>query len=222
MWWDKQTLLKESKVILKDKKFQGTSLFLGIANTMPEGMNINKVINDTTADTRHIRSILKLKSYFEQNKQNGLKFNSKYYNEDSHGSVPLITEYDALHFIFNFYPLKLTQKDFTDTTTALLDKFEKHYSAISKKMGFNVKLSEDQINSMGYEALGSKHFKKAERFFKYNIENYPESFNVYDSIGDYYDAIGDKPNTIKFYEKALSIKENPDTRKKLKIIQEKK
>jgi predicted alpha/beta superfamily hydrolase len=222
MWWDKQTLLKETKLVLKDKNFQGTSLFLGIANTMPDGMNINKVINDTTADTRHIRSILKLKSYFEQNKHNGLKFNSKYYNEDSHGSVPLITEYDALHFIFNFYPLKLTQKDFTDTTTALLDKFEKHYSAISKKMGFNVKLSEDQINSMGYEALGSKHFKKAERFFKYNIENYPESFNVYDSIGDYYDAIGDKPNTIKFYEKALSIKENPDTRKKLKIIQEKK
>jgi predicted alpha/beta superfamily hydrolase len=222
MWWDKQTLLKESKLVLKDKNFQGTSLFLGIANTMPEGMNINKVINDTTADTRHIRSILKLKSYFEQNKQNGLKFNSKYYNEDSHGSVPLITEYDALHFIFNFYPLKLTQKDFTDTTTALLDKFEKHYYSISKKMGYKVKLSEDQINSMGYEALGSKHFKKAERFFKYNIENYPESFNVYDSIGDYYDAIGDKPNTIKYYEKALSIKENPDTRKKLKIIQEKK
>jgi tetratricopeptide (TPR) repeat protein len=114
--------------------------------------------------------------------------------------------------------LKLTQKDFTDTTTALLDKFEKHYSTISKKMGYKVKLSEDQINSMGYDALGSKHFKKAERFFKYNIDNYPESFNVYDSIGDYYDAIGDKTNTIKYYEKALSIKENPDTRKKLEKL----
>ena len=163
-----------------------------------------------------------MKSYFEQSKQNGLKFNSKYYNDDSHGSVPLITEYDALHFIFNFYPLKLSQKDFTDTTTALLDKFEKHFSTISKKMGYKVKLPEDQINGMAYEALGNKHFKKAERFFKYNIETYPESFNVYDSMGDYYEAIGDKPNTIKYYEKALSIKENPDTRKKLKILQEKK
>jgi predicted alpha/beta superfamily hydrolase len=218
MWWDKQTLLKESKLVLKDKKFQGTSFFLGIANTMPEGMNINKVINDTSSDTRHIRSILKLKNYFEQNKQNGLKFNSKYYNEDSHGSVPLITEYDALHFIFNFYPLKLTQKDFTDTTTALLDKFEKHYSDISKKMGYKLKLSEDQINAMGYEALGSKYFKKAECFFKYNIDNYPESFNVYDSMGDYYDAIGDKQNTIKYYEMALTIKENTDTRKKLEKL----
>lgn len=215
MWWDKQNLLKESKKILINNKFQGTSLFLGIANTMPEGMNINKVLNDTSVETRHIRSILKLRSYFEQNKQNSLKFQSKYYNDDSHGSVPLITEYDALHFLFDFYPLKMTFKDFTDTTTALLDKYEKHFSTVSKKMGYKVKPSEEQINSFGYEALGSKHYKKAAGFFKYNIDNYPESFNVYDSMGDYYEAVGDKLNAIKYFEKALSIKENADTRKKL-------
>jgi predicted alpha/beta superfamily hydrolase len=218
MWWDKQNLLKESKNILINNKFEGTSLFLGIANTMPDGMNINKVSNDTSAETRHIRSILKLRSYFEQNKQNSLKFQSKYYNDDSHGSVPLITEYDALHFLFEFYPLKMTFKDFTDTTTALLDKYVKHFSTVSKKMGYKVKPSEEQINSFGYEALGSKHYKKAAGFFKYNIDNYPESFNVYDSMGDYYEAVGDKLNAIKYFEKALSIKENTDTRKKLEKI----
>jgi uncharacterized protein len=218
MWWDKQILLKESKKVLSNNKYQGTSLFLGIANTMPEGMNINKISNDTSAETRHIRSILKLRSYFEQNKQNGLKFQSKYYNDDSHGSVPLITEYDALHFLFDFYPLKMTFKDFTDTTTALLDKYEKHFSTVSKKMGYKVKPSEELINSLAYEALGSKHYKKAIGFFKFNIDNYPESFNVYDSMGDYYEAVGDKLNTIKYFEKALSIKENADTRKKLEKI----
>ncbi len=30
--------------------------------------------------------------------------------------------------------------------------------------------------------------------FKLNVINYPESYNVYDSIGDYYDAKGDKAN----------------------------
>jgi predicted alpha/beta superfamily hydrolase len=218
MWWDKQTLLKETKKILENKKFQGKSLFLGIANTMENGMTINKVLNDTSGQTRHIRSILTLKKYFENNKQNGLKFQSKYYNEDSHGSVPLITEYDALHFIFDFYPLKLSFKEFTDSSPSLVNKFETHFSNVSKKMGYNIKPSEDQMNGMGYQALGSKQFKKAERFFKYNIDNYPESFNVYDSMGDYYDAIGDKPNTIKFFEKALTIKENVETRKKLEKI----
>ena len=41
MWWDKQTLLKETKKLLASKKFQGTSIFLGIANTMEQGMNIS-------------------------------------------------------------------------------------------------------------------------------------------------------------------------------------
>jgi hypothetical protein len=47
-----------------------------------------------------MRSILKLQSYFENNKQNGLKYRGKYYKEDSHMSVPFIAEYEALHFIF--------------------------------------------------------------------------------------------------------------------------
>jgi uncharacterized protein len=221
MWWDKQALLKDSKKILADKNFQGTSLFLGIANTMENGMTIDNVSKDTSSYTKHIRSILELRSYFENNKQNGLKYQGKYYNDDSHGSVPLITEYDALHFLFDFYPLRLSFKDFTDTTAALVDKYEKHFSIVSKEMGYKVRPSENLMNSMGYQALGGKQYKKAERFFKYNIDNYPESYNVYDSMGDYYNAINDKPNAIKYFEKALSIKENPDTRKKLEKIQSK-
>ena len=218
MWWDEQSLLKESKKAIADKKFTGTSLFLGIANTMDDSMTINKVAKDTSVGTKHIRSILELRSYFENNKKNGLKYQDKYYNDDSHGSVPLITEYDALHFLFDFYPLNLSFKDFTDTTTALADKYEKHFASVSKQMGYKVRPAESQINSMGYQALASKQFKKAERFFRYNIDNFPESFNVYDSMGDYYEAVSDKSNAISSFQKALAIKENPDTRKKFERL----
>ena len=219
MWWDKESLLKESKRVLADNKFQGRSLFLGIANTMDDGMTINKVVKDTAMQHRHIRSILTLKSYFENNKINGVKYMGKYYNSDDHGSVPLIAEYDALHFFFSFYPLKLTFKDFMDTTAGLVDKYQKHFSNVSKEMGYKVRPSESQMNGNGYQALSVKQFNKAERFFKYNIENYPESYNVYDSMGDYYEAVGDKANAIIHFKKALTIKENPDTRKKLEKLQ---
>ncbi len=148
MWWDKQALLKETKKALATKKFQNRSLFLGIANTMEDGMNINEVTKDTSGETRHIRAILELRDYFENNKQNGLKYQGKYYNDDSHSSVPLITEYDALHFLFDFYPLKLSFKDFTDTTGVLADKYEKHFSNVSKQMRYKVRPSENLINSM--------------------------------------------------------------------------
>ena len=47
MWYDKQTLLKESRQVLADDKFQRTSLFLGIANTMADSMTVDKVVKDS-------------------------------------------------------------------------------------------------------------------------------------------------------------------------------
>jgi len=35
-----------------------------------------------------------------------LKYASRYYSDDDHGSVPLASEYDGLRFIFDYYRLK--------------------------------------------------------------------------------------------------------------------
>ena len=45
---------------LTGKKYNGIRLYLGIANTMPDGMTLDKMKKDTTSDTRHIRSIFEL------------------------------------------------------------------------------------------------------------------------------------------------------------------
>jgi predicted alpha/beta superfamily hydrolase len=98
MWWDNKKLLNETKQALAEKKIQGKSLFLAIANTMSSGIDTMKVRHDTSSNTAHIRSILELNEAFNVNPLKGLSFASKYYNDDNHGSVPLIAEYDALHF----------------------------------------------------------------------------------------------------------------------------
>jgi len=221
MWWDNQKLLKEAKKDLTSTKYPNVSLFLGIANTMEKGMDIKTVIKDTTNISKHIRSILELNNYLSSNKQNQLKFQSKYYSDDDHGSVPLITEYDALHFIFDYYKLKLTMSDYLSFNKALFSRIEEHYDGISKQLGYKVKVPESMINNLGYQALRSKHFEESESLFKLNIANYPESFNVYDSFGDYYDAKNDKTNAIAMYKKALSLTEFPETRKKLEALQAK-
>ena len=218
MWYDKQRFLKETKKALTDKKYDGIPLFVGIANTMNEGMTLLKLQKDTTATTRHIRSIFDLDRHIKATKQNGLRYQSKYYEHDTHGSVPLITEYDALHFIFNDYNLKLTAKDYTDTTTALVDKYEKHFANVSKQLGYKVSPAEGTINYMGYDALNNKHLRKAERFFRLNIMNYPDSYNVYDSYGDFFMAKKDTTDAITQFKKALSLKENAETRQKLDAL----
>ena len=214
-WWDKEKLLKQTQKVLLEKKFEGKSFYLGIANTLDEGMDLKKVQKDTSQETKHIRSILKLQAAFEVNKQNGLKYRGKYYPDDTHGSVTLIAEYDALRFFFDFYPLKFTMKDFTDSIGALADKYQNHFAMLSQKMGYQIKPDEGEINYMGYDFLGRKIYKTAERLFKLNVDNYPESNNVYDSYGDYFVAVKDSENAILQFKKALSIKENEGSRKKL-------
>jgi hypothetical protein len=138
---------------------------------MPEGMTVDKMLKDTTSDTRHIRSIFALDKFIKANPQNGLKFSSKYYADDDHGSVPLVSEYDGLRFIFSFYRLKLTREDFTDSSAAIVAKYKKHYEAVSEGFGFKVSPPELSINSLGYQALGNKQYSKAAAFFEMNITN---------------------------------------------------
>jgi len=219
MSWKKQSFLKDAEKALAEKKYNNINLYLGIANTMVNGMDTIKVKQDTTQMTSHIRSILELVNFTKKNRQNGLNFQFKYYNDDTHGSVPLITEYDALHFIFSFYNFNITYSDFMDTTIAFPVKIEKHYKEISQKMGYNVKPPEGQINNFGYSSLNRKCYSQAEYFLKLNVENYPESYNVYDSLGDYYAAVGDKSKAIFNFQKSLAIKETPITRQKLEKLQ---
>ncbi len=220
MWWDKMNFLNKTRKTLGEKKFSGTTLYLGIANTMNEGMDITKVRSDTSDDTRHIRSILDLDKYIKEQKQNGLRYESKYYGNDDHGSVPLIAEYDALRFIFNKYRFKLTFKDFTNPKADIVKKFETHYQEVSKMFGYKLSPPENMINGLGYEFLQRKQYAKAEGLFKINVANYPDSYNVYDSYGDYFLAIGDKPKAIEYLKKALALKENPESRKKLNKLLE--
>jgi uncharacterized protein len=221
MWWDNKRLLKEVETNLPSKDLNHTSLFMGIANTMEAGMDTAKVQVDTTQDSRHIRSILELGHYLSAEKQSGLRFAYKYYNSDNHGSVPLITEYDALHFLFSFYQFYLTYKDYSNITKEVIAKIESHYDTVSDHMGFKVHPPENFINQLAYQASGTNHHSEAEYLALLNTINYPTSANAFDSLGDIYTADGNKVKAIQSYKKALSITDLPDTRKKLDKLQRK-
>jgi tetratricopeptide (TPR) repeat protein len=45
-------------------------------------------------------------------------------------------------------------------------------------------------------------------FFIMNTENYPNSFNAFDSLGEAYEAVGDNEKAIKSYTKSLELNPN--------------
>lgn len=219
MWWDHQKYYAETVKKLASKNLENVSLFLGAANTMDDTMDLVKVRKDTTVFTRHIRSILDLNDFLKQDKKNKLNYGYAYYKDDNHGSVPLIATYDALRFIFKFNQLKLSIPELINFNAAVFSKIEKHFEDISKHLGYKVSVPENTVNQYAYQSLGKKDMDLAGYLFKLNVANYPQSPNVYDSLGDFYEASGDKKSAIANYEKVLSMDKNfPETKGKIERL----
>jgi hypothetical protein len=64
---------------------------------------------------------------------------------------------------------------------------------------------EDQLNGLGYQLINQKKFGDAIRIFQLNVEAYPLSSNVYDSLGEAYMDAGDKAEAIANYRKSLEL-----------------
>src|SRR5580700_7057807 len=76
---------------------------------------------------------------------------------------------------------------------------------------------ESELNSLGYRLLNAKKFKDAIRIFQLNVEAYPQSSNVYDSLGEAYMDDGNKPLAIANYQKSIEL--NPKNRGAVVMMQ---
>jgi predicted alpha/beta superfamily hydrolase len=224
MWWDDLLLVKKTDAVLEGNSMEGRALFVGVANTMEEGMDIVEVREDTARSSNHIRSILSFIEKLENRQDLPLEFDWKYYEDDDHGSVPLITEYDALRFLFPWYRLEglneFFREEAKDDPAELLSTLEEHYKQVSEHFGYQVPPSEPDVNSLGYGFVRADKPAMAKAMFELNIQNYPESANVYDSMGDFYLDQEDTLQAIEQFKKALTLGDSPYTREKLSQLQE--
>lgn len=209
LWWNNQKLLKEAKVVLEQEKFNNKSLFVAVANTMRDGMDISRVERDTTDATTHIRSVLNFTKIAAKNTQSKLQFDWKYYEKENHGSIPLIAEYDGLKSVFSWYNFNINDEFRKPIATPeyLINFIEEHYRETSKHFGYKVLPEEGFINQLGYRFLSTVPDLRAKSyaFFNLNIKNYPESANVYDSMADYYEKQNDFVSALENVTKAYEI-----------------
>ena len=80
---------------------------------------------------------------------------------------------------------------------------------------YTVQNVEFDLNNAGYILLGQEKVKEAIEVFKTNVKLYPESSNVYDSLGEAYMKDGNKGLAIKNYEKSLELDPENDNAKKM-------
>jgi CubicO group peptidase (beta-lactamase class C family) len=67
---------------------------------------------------------------------------------------------------------------------------------------------EMQLNRLGYQLLQMKKVADAIEILKLNVEMYPQSANVYDSLGEAYMTHGDKELSIANYKQSLELDPN--------------
>jgi tetratricopeptide (TPR) repeat protein len=70
--------------------------------------------------------------------------------------------------------------------------------------------TEAELNSAGYVLLFAKKLPEAIEIFKLNVKLFPDSWNVYDSLGEAYAAAGDTKEAIENYEKSIQLNPKSD------------
>ncbi|MFA6979494.1 MAG: alpha/beta hydrolase-fold protein [Ignavibacteriaceae bacterium] len=123
----------------------------------------------------------------------------KIMEDEDHGSQVFMAIYDGLKMIY---------KDWNLSDTELkkgLDVILKHYSNLTSKYGYAILPPENILNAVGYYFLGQQNFNEAIAIFAKNVSLYPQSANVYDSLGETYEKSGQQLLANQNYEKAYLI-----------------
>jgi predicted alpha/beta superfamily hydrolase len=215
MSWNNRQLLLAADSLLQQGSFKGKSFFLALSHTMKPELDTQQVKNDPDRGAIHTSAIMQLSEKLKKYSANDLKWHFKYYADDDHISIPLIAEYDALRFIFheNRFPTYLYfDKSDPDSLKRLIIQY---YGALSKERGYPVRPSEQLFNELGYQHLQRKNFDKSKMFFQLNIDYFPESFNVYDGMGDYYMELQNSAQAITYWKKACAIRATSEIKEKL-------
>ena len=140
-------------------------------------------------------------SLLEKTEVPGFVWGSSLIEEEDHGSVVLKSHYQGLEKIFEGWSPS------PGLFEAGLDALKRHYTDLSKRYGFDVGIPERTVNSLGYYLLGRDDLKGALAAFRYNIERYPNSANVYDSYGAALERNNELEKARANYRRAFELAE---------------
>lgn len=212
--WDDQKLLNEAQDLLGSYDFQNKALFMSLSGQLhmqnPE-VTIDNVMEDSSDFTIFPRSNIAFSQMVEENNQNGLQYDWKFYPNDLHGTVPFPSIMDGLIAIFDWYQWENTDRinSFETSIEELSDIVKYREEKLKNHFGYALPpYPEDLLNMSGYMSMDMGQPEKAKMYFDFTIEYYPESANAYDSMADYYERQGDIANALKYvaiaYEKSGS------------------
>jgi predicted alpha/beta superfamily hydrolase len=146
-------------------------------------------------EPNYVEPLSELTDVLEANSPKGLEWHYDRMKNDTHGTVPLKSLYNGLEILYKNWMIRAAAAD------QGVEAVQTHYDKLSERYGYKVEIPENVFNMMGYRALRQQKYDLALSFFLKNVQLYPESANVYDSLGEGYEATG----ALKLAEKNYKI-----------------
>jgi len=186
--WDDGLSLRQAESFFKNRKELNATLFVAMA--------------DEERGTPPPTLLDRLEQTFENNDTAGFQWKVLRMPDENHGSVVLRAQYWGLREAFDGWRLPVDPE--TRMFDGDLDNLKKHYAQLSTRYGFTVIPGENMINGLGYQKMtGQRDLEDAIEIFAYNVELYPDSANVYDSLGEALENAGRLDEALASYSKAV-------------------
>jgi predicted alpha/beta superfamily hydrolase len=182
--WENGEELKRAEEFFKNQKGMKVTLFVSIGNE-PGAIG---------------ESFDSFKEMLAKTNIKGFDWQAVRMDDEDHGSVVLRSHYAGLRKVFDGWLAPDDPK--SGAVLGGLKGADAHYAKLSEKFGYTIPVPENLINQMGYQFLFDGKPDEAIAAFKANVERYPASANVYDSLAEAYERGGRLDLAEPLYDKA--------------------
>jgi uncharacterized protein len=188
MHWDDGVVVRKASALLEE------------AEQLPGTVHLTTGREDEAlvASVRRFQELAKEKS------PEGLRVSAAFMRDEDHGSVVLRSYYDGLRRVFAGWKPAV---DENGRFKAPLQGFLNHYARLSKSYGYKVTPPEAVLNLFGYQRLYEGKVDEAIQALTVNMRNWPESPNVYDSLGEAHEARNELLEARRYYQRAVEKSE---------------
>lgn len=187
--WENGEALKRAEAYLKNQKELRATLFVSLGNEPG-------AIGESFESFRAMLSKTKIKDF---------EWQAELMADEDHGSVVLRSHYFGLRKVYDGW------QGFRDPKSGAviggLNGADAHYKKLSERFGYSIPVPEQLINQLGYQFIFDGKPDDAIAVFKTNVERYPDSANVYDSLAEAYERGGKIDLAEPLYDKARILGE---------------
>ena len=190
LWWDDQALVERAEREVTSSRETRGSVYISMANYADTGDEY--LINHSDAIRSFTRALDSAASPVFRSR-------SQFFEAEDHQSVPLVSLYQGLLYIFDGY--KPPSVDlFLEEPGAV----SAHFSGVSKRLGVSLLPPERVVNRLGSIVLEQNgDLDRAIELYELNISNFPGGWEAYRGLAEVHMARGNATLAVEYLEKAL-------------------